>query len=42
MQFTISTLKTVQKLSLEQWTLHTLDKRHFGDGSGNGVMVLAC
>ncbi len=25
------TLKTVQKLSVEQWTRHTLNKRHIGD-----------
>lgn len=27
---TIHTLKTVQKLSVEWWTFHTLNKRHIG------------
>lgn len=31
--------KTVQKLSVEQWTLNTLNERHIGEG-GSGVMVL--
>ncbi len=31
MQCTARALKTVQKLSAEQWTLHTLNKRRTGD-----------
>ncbi len=31
MQRTTRALKTVQKLGVEQWTLHTLNKRHIGD-----------
>ncbi len=31
MQCTTRTLKTVQKLSVERWTRHTLNKCHIGD-----------
>ncbi len=31
MQCTTCILKTVQKLSVERWTRHTLNKRHIGD-----------
>ncbi len=31
MQCTTCALKRVQKLSMEQWTLHTLNRRHIGD-----------
>lgn len=42
MKCTILALKTVEKLSVERWTLHTPKERHIGDVAEVAVMLLAC
>lgn len=40
MQHAIHTIKTIQKWSVQQWTLYTFNKHH--KGNVVGVVVLVC